>query len=76
MVMRQFLAAALVLNERGKEFFTGKEKLVLNRYFHDFLMKYFENTVIPKKWRFIDKLPADIQGKKHKEEIAALFEDK
>ena len=74
--IRQFLAAALVLNERGKEFFTGKEKLVLNRYFHDFLMKYFENTVIPKKWRFIDKLPADIQGKKHKEEIAALFEDK
>ena len=74
--IRQYLAAAIVLNRKGKEQFAGKEKLVLNRYFHDFLMHYFENTVIPKKWRFLDKLPADIQGKKHKEEIAALFEVK
>ena len=74
--IRQYLAAALVLNQKGKEHFAGKEKLVLNRYFHDFLMHYFENTVIPKKWRFLDKLPTDIQGKKHKEEIAALFEVK
>ncbi|MBR4531731.1 AMP-binding protein [bacterium] len=74
--IRQYLAAALVLNQKGKEQFSGKEKYVINRYFHDFLMHYFENTVIPKKWRFLDKLPADIQGKKHKEEIAALFEVK
>ena len=74
--IRQYLAAAIVLNQKGKEKFEGKEKLVLNRYFHDFLMHYFENTVIPKKWRFLDKLPTDIQGKKHKEEIAALFEVK
>ena len=74
--IRQYLAAALVLNEKGKAEFSGKEKYVINRYFHDFLMHYFENTVIPKKWRFLDKLPTDIQGKKHKEEIAALFEVK
>ena len=74
--IRQYLAAAIVLNRKGKDEFAGKEKLVLNRYFHDFLMHYFENTVIPKKWRFLDKLPTDIQGKKHKEEIAALFEVK
>ena len=74
--IRQYLAAALVLNEKGKAEFSGKEKYVINRYFHDFLIRYFENTVIPKKWRFLDKLPTDIQGKKHKEEIAALFEVK
>lgn len=74
--IRQYLAAAVVLNQKGKEQFAGKEKLVLNRFFHDYLMKFFENTVIPKKWRFLDKLPTDIQGKKHKEEIAALFEVK
>ncbi|MBR6421354.1 AMP-binding protein [bacterium] len=74
--IRQYLAAAVVLNEKGKNEFSGKEKLVLNRFFHDYLMKFFENTVIPKKWRFLDKLPTDIQGKKHKEEIAALFEVK
>lgn len=74
--IRQYLAAAIVLNEKGKKEFAGKEKLVLNKYFHDFLMHYFENTVIPKKWRFLEKLPTDIQGKKHKEEIIALFEVK
>jgi hypothetical protein len=65
-----------VLNEKGKKRFEGEKKLALNKYFHDYLMKFFENTVIPKKWRFPDKLPTDIQGKKHKEEIAALFEVK
>ncbi len=71
---RQYLAAALVLNEKGKNHFSGQKKLALNRYFHDYLMQYFENVVIPKKWRFVDALPVDVQGKKHKEEIAALFE--
>ena len=73
---RQYLAAALELNAEGKKKFEGEKKLVLNTYFHDYLMQYFENVVIPKKWRFVDKLPADVQGKKHKEDIKALFEEK
>lgn len=72
--VRQYLAAAVVLNEKGKEQFKDTEKFLINRYFHDFLMKYFENVVIPKRWRFMDKLPTDVQGKKHKLEIMALFE--
>ncbi len=71
--VRQYLAAALVLNEKGREQFKDAEKFMINRWFHDFLMKYFENVVIPKKWRFMDKLPTDVQGKKHKLEIMALF---
>ncbi|NLC92184.1 MAG: acyl-CoA synthetase, partial [Treponema sp.] len=74
--VRQYLAAAIVLNEKGKEKFNGTEKFLINRYFHDFLLKYFENVVLPKKWRFLDKLPVDVQGKKHKIEIQALFESK
>lgn len=74
--VRQYLAAAVVLNEKGKEQFKDTEKFMINRYFHDFLMNYFENVVIPKKWRFMDKLPTDVQGKKHKLEIMALFEEK
>ena len=31
--------------------------------------------VIPKKWRFVEKLPVDVQGKKHKLEIMAMFEE-
>ncbi len=74
--VRQYLAAALVLNEKGREQFKDTEKFLINRWFHDFLMKYFENVVIPKKWRFMEKLPTDVQGKKHKLEIMALFEEK
>ena len=74
--VRQYLAAAVVLNEDGKKKFAHTEKFLINRYFHDFLMKYFENVVIPKKWRFVDSLPVDVQGKKHKDEIIAMFNSK
>lgn len=73
--VRQYLAAAVVLNAKGREQFKDTEKFLVNRWFHDYLMKYFENVVIPKKWRFMDKLPVDVQGKKHKLEIMALFEE-
>lgn len=70
---RQYLAAVIVLNEEGKEKFKNTEKYLINRYFHDYLLQYFENVVLPKKWRFMDKIPCDVQGKKHKPEIQALF---
>ena len=73
--VRQYLAAAVVLNENGKEKFKDCEKFMINRFFHDYLIKYFENVVIPKKWRFVEKLPVDVQGKKHKLEIMAMFEE-
>ena len=73
--VRQYLAAAVVLNAEGKKKFEGTEKYLINRYFHDWLMKFFENVVLPKKWRFVDELPVDVQGKKHKEEIAAMFQN-
>ena len=73
--VRQYLAAAVVLNSEGKKKFENTEKYYINRFFHDFLMQYFENVVLPKKWRFVEKLPVDVQGKKHKDEIAAMFNE-
>ena len=72
--VRQYLACAMVLNDEGKKKFENTEKFLINRYFHDFLMQYFENVVLPKKWRYLDKLPTDVQGKVHKQEVIALFE--
>lgn len=72
--IRQYLAAAVVFNEEGKKKFQGMEKYLINRHFHDYLMNWFENVVLPKKWRFVDELPVDVQGKKHVNEIRALFE--
>ncbi|MBO5606297.1 MAG: acyl--CoA ligase [Treponema sp.] len=71
---RQYLAAAVVLNDAGKKKFKESRKLEMNRYFHDFLMQYLENVVIPKRWRFVDSLPSDVQGKIHKDDVKALFD--
>ena len=71
---RQYLAAAIVLNEEGKQKFATTEKYLINRHFHDYLLQFFENVVLPKKWRYLEKLPCDVQGKKHKPEIQALFD--
>jgi hypothetical protein len=70
---RQYLAAVIVLNSQGKEKFSGMEKFQINRFFHEYLIQFFENVVLPKKWRYLDKIPVDVQGKKHKLEIQALF---
>lgn len=71
--VRQYLAAAVVLNAQGRQNFADTEKYLINRWFHDYLMQFFENVVVPKKWRFVDSLPVDVQGKKHKDEIIAMF---
>ena len=71
--VRQYLAAAVVLNAQGRQKFADTEKYLINRWFHDYLMQFFENVVVPKKWRFVDSLPVDVQGKKHKDEIIAMF---
>jgi len=70
---RQYLAAAIVFNEKGKNEFNSAEKQKINKYWKDYLSKYFEGVVVPRKWRYLDKLPLDAQGKKKKEEIKELF---
>ncbi|MDR1277160.1 MAG: AMP-binding protein [Treponema sp.] len=70
---RQYLAAALVLNVKGKEKFRDCEKRRINRYFREYLEQYFEGVVLPKKWRYLQALPLDRQGKKKKAEVEALF---
>lgn len=70
---RQYLAAAVAFNEAGKQKFSAQKKFDVNMFFHDYLMQFFENVVIPKKWRFVEALPSDLQGKHKKQEIQALF---
>lgn len=70
---RQYLGAVIVLNRDGTAFFGGRDKKELNAYFHDHLARFLENTVIPKKWRFLDALPVNTQGKLLRGEIERLF---
>ncbi|MBN1799482.1 MAG: AMP-binding protein [Spirochaetales bacterium] len=70
---RQFLAAAVVLNRKGSIKFKGKQKKDLNDFFRYFLRPYFELTVIPKKWRFLESIPRNTQGKININIIKELF---
>jgi acyl-coenzyme A synthetase/AMP-(fatty) acid ligase len=70
---RQYLAAAIVFNTKGKERFYGLEKHGINKFWREYLLQYFENIVIPKRWRYPETLPLDAQGKKKKDDILLLF---
>ena len=70
---RQYLAAAIVLNDAGLEKFAGSPKLAINNYFHDYLLQFIENTVSPKKWRYLEELPQNTEGKIRMRDVQALF---
>jgi len=70
---RQYLAAAVVFNKEGMEKFKELDKHKINTYWKKYLLNYFENIVIPKKWRYPDSLPVSEQGKKKKEDIKKIF---
>lgn len=71
---RQYLAAAIVLNAEGRSKFAGSTKLQMNNFFHDFLVQFIENTVSPKKWRYLEELPQNTEGKIKARDIQALFD--
>ena len=70
---RQYLAAAIVLNNAGREKFAGATKLSINNYFTDFLSQFIETTVLPKKWRYLEELPQNTEGKIRVRDIQTLF---
>jgi acyl-coenzyme A synthetase/AMP-(fatty) acid ligase/uncharacterized membrane protein/3-hydroxymyristoyl/3-hydroxydecanoyl-(acyl carrier protein) dehydratase len=70
---RQYLAAAVVLNKEGKERFGETEKFRINAWFREYLQRFFENMLIPKKWRYVEALPRNPQGKLKKQELESLF---
>jgi uncharacterized membrane protein/acyl-CoA synthetase (AMP-forming)/AMP-acid ligase II len=70
---RQYLAAAVVFNDKGNERFFGLEKHEINAFWKEYLSRYFESIVIPKKWRYLQALPVNSQGKKQKDDVKLLF---
>ena len=71
---REFLAAAIVLNDAGKAKFSDVPKKEINAHFREHLSGFLENTVLPKKWRYLEELPQDAMGKIKMREIQKLFE--
>lgn len=70
---REYIVAAIELNTKGSEKFKSFEKIEINKFFRNYLKDFFHGTVLPKKWRYIKKLPRNSQGKISKKLTMSLF---
>jgi len=70
---RQYLAAAIILNEKGRETFSGTSKFQKDSFFKKYLSKFLESATIPRKWRYVESFAQDAQGKVKRKEIEKLF---
>jgi len=70
---RQYTAAVIILNEKGREKFSETSEFQKNSFFKKELSKFLESAVIPKKWRYVKAFEQDAQGKIKRREMEALF---
>ena len=71
---RQYTGAVIVLNQTGKIFFNKHKKYQLNSIIQQHLKRYYDTILIPKKFRYVDQIPTNPQGKTLLSEIKLLFE--
>jgi hypothetical protein len=71
---RQFLAAVLVLSPAGGALLASAGRRELTSRLRGHLRAWFEPTLLPRKWRFVESLPRDAQGKLRREAVLALFD--
>ena len=70
---RQFLAAGIVLSPAGKSRFASASRGDITAFFRTWLLTWFERIVLPRKWRYVESIPRDNQGKVLREVFLALF---
>ena len=71
---RDSLAAAVELTEAGWRQYEKVGPFRLNRHLRHFLNMYLESAALPRRWRFVRRLPLNSQGKRVQKEIDELFE--
>jgi acyl-coenzyme A synthetase/AMP-(fatty) acid ligase len=71
---RESLAAAVELSEAGWRQHEKVGAFRMNRHLRHFLAMYLESAALPRRWRFVQKLPVNSQGKRIQNEINELFE--
>lgn len=70
---RTYLGAAIVLSEQGRELLNQQSKKYLNQLFKSQLAETYESVAIPRKWRYLECLPYNTQGKLTLEQLMGLF---
>lgn len=71
---RQYLAAILVLNEKGRQAIGSMEAGERWKYLRKELSAWLEPVEIPRKWRFVDQIPQNSMGKRRKADLESLFQ--
>lgn len=70
---RQQTAAVVVLSEQGERWFSKISKSAANNYFRSNLSKSFELVTVPRRFRFVKKIPVNSQGKTVLSEVEGMF---
>lgn len=71
---RYCLAAVIELNKDGKKALKDSVKFKFDQQIKNYLKQYVETLVVPRKFRYLDSLPHNSQGKLNKQQLEALFD--
>jgi acyl-coenzyme A synthetase/AMP-(fatty) acid ligase len=70
---RQSVGAALVLTTRGREQLAARGRAAVVQQLRGHLAAHFEKVLLPRRWRFPERLPFDRRGKLPQAALSALF---
>lgn len=71
---RGSLAVVTSLSAEGQALRTQKGNFRFGRQLRDEMRPYFDSSALPRRWRFVERVPVSMHGKRLGEELKALFE--
>ncbi len=70
---RKQIGMAVVLSDHGRLLLRDRGRLLVSRTLRQELSDFFEAVTLPRKWRFLDLMPVNQQGKRVSSELVQLF---
>jgi len=67
-------AVVAVLGKAGRQWFETEGKRAVTNDLRQWLTGHFETPVLPRRWRLVDELPRNAQGKVPQQQLTTLFE--
>jgi 3-hydroxymyristoyl/3-hydroxydecanoyl-(acyl carrier protein) dehydratase len=71
---RQLLAAFVVPSAEGQALLAQHGKMALNERLRQVLARAIERVALPRRWRYLDSLPVNAQGKTTSADLLALLD--
>jgi hypothetical protein len=71
---RQHIYAFVVLTEEGRSYLQTHHKFALNQVLRTLLNQHVEAVALPRRWRYLDTMPINSQGKTTQAQLLALLD--